>query len=98
MGHGIDQPTPQPSPTRRLIASGFRVHLGTRTLTVRTTTAGVTGTLRTRATIDQTAKARLAELHAACRTDYESATDRRAHHRRDDAHLWAAAAEAVQAR
>ncbi|MEU9921893.1 hypothetical protein AB0H51_11450 [Streptomyces griseoluteus] len=78
MGHGIDQPPEQPSPTRRLIATGTRLRLGTRTITVRATLAGVTGTIRTHAAIDQAAKARVAELHRACRADYQAAAPSRA--------------------
>ncbi|MFB7776903.1 hypothetical protein [Streptomyces bauhiniae] len=74
----IHQPTAQPSPTRRLIASGVRLQLGARTITVRATPAGVTGTIRTRAAIDQAAKARVAELHRACRADYQAAAPSRA--------------------
>ncbi|MFD4788257.1 hypothetical protein ACFWN1_14600 [Streptomyces sp. NPDC058459] len=94
----IHQPTAQPSPTRRLIATGTRLHLGTRTITVRATLAGVTGTIRTQAALKDTRATRLAELHAACRADLESAAPRRMQTRRDDANLYAAAAEAVQAR
>ncbi|MER8030684.1 hypothetical protein ABTZ78_17195 [Streptomyces bauhiniae] len=61
-----DPPPPeQPGPARRLIAAGIRVRVGTRTLTVRATTAGVTGTIRAD------------ELHHRCRADYQAAARHR---------------------
>ncbi|MFD7884072.1 hypothetical protein ACFV3N_16735 [Streptomyces bauhiniae] len=90
----IHQPTEPPSPTRRLIASGIRLQFGARTITVRATLAGVTGTIRTRAAIDRAAAARVAELHRTCRADYQAAAPRRAQNDRAT-DLYAAAAEAV---
>lgn len=47
---------------------------------------------------DAAASSRLAALHRKCREDYASSAARRAQNHRDDAHLIAAAAEAVSAR
>lgn len=79
----------QVSPARRLIAAGFIRHLAGRTISVRATEAGVTGTIKV---------ARLAELHRLCREDYTSSADRRAQNHRDDASLLARASQAVAAR
>ncbi|MFG3048116.1 hypothetical protein ACGFZR_24690 [Streptomyces sp. NPDC048241] len=76
----------QVSPTRRTIAAGIIRRLGSRTLTVRATEAGVTGSIRTTAT-DPARAARIAELHRQCRADYaKGAAQRDARGRRDDAH------------
>ncbi|MEU1008178.1 hypothetical protein [Streptomyces sp. NPDC005890] len=65
----------QVSPTRRLVAAGLIRRTPGRTLTVRATAAGVTGSI-TKAAPDRTA--RLAELHRLCRADYDSAATTRA--------------------
>lgn len=80
---------PASSPTRRLIAAGFIRRLADRTITVRVTEAGVTGTIKT---------ARVAELHRLCREDYTSNAARRAQDPRDEPFLLARASEAVAAR
>ncbi|MEV8042438.1 hypothetical protein AB0P02_01155 [Streptomyces griseoluteus] len=98
MGHGIDQPPAQPSPTRRLIASGVRLQLGARTITVRATLAGVTGTIRTRAAIEDARAGRVAELHAACRADYQAAAPNRTKAGHADPVLLGFVIEAVAAR
>uniref|UniRef100_A0AAU2A1I0 Uncharacterized protein n=1 Tax=Streptomyces sp. NBC_00093 TaxID=2975649 RepID=A0AAU2A1I0_9ACTN len=83
---------PASSPTRRLIAAGIIRRLANRTISVRVTEAGVTGTIKTdRAT-------RVAELHRLCREDYTGSADRRTQDHRDDAFLIARASEAVAAR
>lgn len=81
---------PAPVPTRRLIAAGFIRRLSGRTITVRATQAGVTGTIRK--------AARVAELHRLCAEDYASNAARRSQTHRDDAFIIAAASEAVAAR
>ncbi|MFD9192962.1 hypothetical protein ACFWCA_32710 [Streptomyces phaeochromogenes] len=81
---------PVPVPARRLIAAGFIRRLPGRTITVRATQAGVTGTIRK--------AARVAELHRLAAADYASSADRRIQDHRDDAHLIALASEAVNAR
>ncbi|NEA61339.1 hypothetical protein [Streptomyces sp. SID12488] len=80
---------PASSPTRRLVAAGFVRRIAGRTISVRATEAGVTGTITT---------ARVAELHRLCREDYTSSADRRTQDHRDDAFLLARASEAVAAR
>ncbi|MFM9604271.1 hypothetical protein [Streptomyces turgidiscabies] len=80
---------PASSPTRRLIAAGIIRRIAGRTISVRVTQAGVTGTIK---------NARVAELHRLCREDYTSSVDRRTQDRRDDAFLLARASEAVAAR
>ncbi|MEU4170997.1 hypothetical protein AB0F46_29470 [Streptomyces sp. NPDC026665] len=57
-------------PARRLIAAGIIRRLPGRTLTVRVTQAGVTGSSITKT-------ARLAELHRQCAQDYATAAPRR---------------------
>ena len=79
---------------RRLVAAGLVRRSQGRTLTVRATAAGVTGSI----TNTPSRAERLAELHRQCREDYASSAARRAQTHRDDAHLIAAAAEAVNAR
>lgn len=81
-------------PSRRLIAAGITRRSGDRTLTVRITEAGVTGTLATRPTPTDS----LAELHRQRAEDYTSNAARRAYDHRDDAFLTAGAAEAVNGR
>jgi hypothetical protein len=76
-------------PVRRLIAAGFIRRLSGRTITVRATQAGVTGTVKA---------ARVAELHRLCDEDYNSSADRRTQDHRDDAFLIARASEAVTGR
>jgi hypothetical protein len=79
------------SATRRLIAAGFIRRLPGRTLTVRATLAGVTGSsIRT--------ADRVAELHRLCDDNYASSAARRAQNHRDDAHLLASASDAVATR
>jgi hypothetical protein len=86
----------QVSPARRLVAAGIIRRLAGRTLTVRATAAGVTGSI-TKASAARAA--RVAELHRLCDQDYADAKARRqAQHHRDDAHLIAYASEAVTAR
>ncbi|NJP73198.1 hypothetical protein [Streptomyces sp. C1-2] len=80
--------------TRRLIAAGITRRSGDRTLTVRITEAGVTGTIAARPTPAE----RLAELHRQCAEDYASNATRRSYDHRDDAFLTAGAAEAVNGR
>ncbi|MET8982114.1 hypothetical protein ABZX85_41680 [Streptomyces sp. NPDC004539] len=79
----------QVSPTRRLVAAGIIRRLAGRTLTVRATQVGVTGT------ITPTRADRVAELHRLCREDYASSADRRVQDHRDDVNLIAYAIEAV---
>jgi hypothetical protein len=76
-------------PSRRLVAAGFTRRLAGRTLTVRVTEAGVTGSI--------SKSERLAALHRACRADYTSSADRRAENHYD-VFLLAAASEAVTGR
>ncbi|MFM9643583.1 hypothetical protein [Streptomyces turgidiscabies] len=80
---------PASSPPRRLIAAGIIRRIAGRTISVRVTQAGVTGTITA---------ARVAELHRLCREDYTSSADRRTQDHRDDAFLLARASEAVAAR
>lgn len=82
----------QVSPNRRLIAAGLIRRTPGRTLTVRATVAGVTGSI-TKAAADEAA--RVAELHRLCDEDYASNAVRRTQDHRDDAFLIAAVAEAV---
>lgn len=88
-----DEAASSPRP-RRLIAAGIVRRSQGRTLTVRATAVGVTGSITTTPARAE----RLAELHRLCREDYASNAARRAQDHRDDAHLIAAAAEAVNAR
>jgi RecB family exonuclease len=81
-------PTGNTTPSRRLIAAGLIRRLPGRTITVRATQAGVTGSI---------SKAVVAELHRLCDEDYASSAARRAQTHRDDAHLIASASEAVAA-
>ncbi|MDQ0933782.1 hypothetical protein [Streptomyces turgidiscabies] len=59
----------QVRPARRLIAAGFIRRLSGRTISVRATEAGVTGTIKA---------ARVAELHQLCREDYAKGKAQRA--------------------
>ena len=79
---------------RRLIAAGFIRRSSGRTLTVRATEAGVTGSIKA----SPTRAERLAVLHRQCDQDYASSAARRAQDHRDDAHLIAFGAPAVSAR
>ncbi|MEU5442748.1 MULTISPECIES: hypothetical protein [Streptomyces] len=81
-----------PPRPRQLIAAGLIRRASGRTLTVRITAAGVTGTI----TKEPHARAaRLAELHRLCREDYNSSAPRRAQNHRDDTYLIASVSEAV---
>jgi hypothetical protein len=71
-----------PVPTRRPIAAGSIRRLAGRTITVRATAAGVTGSI--------TKSARLAELHRLCAKDYTSNASHRTDPALDDARLLAA--------
>ncbi|WP_075662248.1 hypothetical protein [Streptomyces acidiscabies] len=82
----------QVSPNRRPIAVGFIRRLAGRTLTVRVTQAGVTGT------ITPTRADRVAELHRPAREDYVSNANRRAEGSSNNASLIAYAIEAVSYR
>lgn len=73
----------QVSSNRRLIAAGLIRRTPGRTLTVRATAAGVTGSITKAA--DKAA--RIAELHRLCDEDYASNAARREQNHRDDAHL-----------
>ncbi|MGW6008647.1 hypothetical protein [Streptomyces sp. NPDC055210] len=85
----LSMPAPRRSttPARRLVAAGFIRRLPGRTITVRATHAGVTGTIRK--------TERVAELHRQAAADYASSKARRVQDHRDDTHLLALAAEAA---
>lgn len=85
----MTQPNPI-GPARRLIAAGLIRRTPGRTLTIRVTSAGVTGSIAK--------SARVAELHRLCAEDYASNATRRAQTHRDDAHLIALVNEGGAAR